>query len=70
MGRVIDGGFITKLDLDPDRVLAAANGKLTEVVVIGVDKDGYEYFASSKSGGGAVLWSLERAKKALLQVVD
>ena len=70
MGEVVDGNFITKLDLDPDRVIEGAIGELDEVVIIGVAKDGSEYFASSKSDGGDVLWHLERAKLKLLRTVD
>ena len=56
----------TTLDLPPDRVLEGAHGKLESVIVIGWDKDGEEYFASSVSDGGAILWLVERFKKMLL----
>lgn len=61
---------ITKLDLDPDRVLDAALGKLDTVVILGYDKDGDEYFASSVSDGGTVVWLMERAKMKLLAMPD
>lgn len=49
-------------------VLAGADrAKLTETVVIGWDKDGQFYFASSEADGGGVLWLLEMAKKRLLE---
>lgn len=67
MGEVVDFNGITKLDLDPDRVLDSAKGKLDSAVVIGFDKDGDLYFASSKADGGDVLWLLEKAKKELLE---
>lgn len=70
MGKVIELKLITKLDLDPDRVLSKAIGNLTEVVVMGFDKDGNEYFASSVSDGGSVLWHIERAKHKLMQIAD
>lgn len=71
MGKVIDLPVITKLDLDPQRVLAkAVDAGLTDVVVIGYDADGDEYFASSVSDGGSVLWLIERAKTKLLAVPD
>lgn len=61
----------TTLDLDPTHVLAAALERgLTEVVVLGYDGDGDEYFASSKSDGGDVLWLLAMAQKNLLDVVE
>ncbi len=70
MSNVIEFRGITKLDLDPDRVLSKAIGELEDVVVIGFHKDGSEYFASSKSDGAEVLWHLERAKHRLMQTVD
>lgn len=62
---------ITTLDLPTEQVLEMAKeAGLTDVVVIGYDKDGDEYFASSKSDGGDVLWLLERAKYKLLTLVE
>ena len=57
---------ITRLDLPPDRILEQSIGELEGVVIIGYNKDGEEYFASSYADGGEVLWLLERAKMALL----
>jgi hypothetical protein len=62
---------VTTLDIPAERVLsAAAEAGLTEVVVVGRDKDGDEYFASSLADGGDVLWHLERAKLRLLRMAD
>ena len=61
---------VTKLNLPADRILKAAIGELTEVVVIGYTKDGEEWFASSVAGGDAALWHLERAKFKLLNLVE
>lgn len=62
---------ITRLDLPPERILnAALSADLTEVVILGTDKDGNEYFASSQGGGPDVLWHLERAKLKLLGMPD
>lgn len=61
---------ITKLDIPADHVLESATGKLEGVVVLGYTADGQEYFASSYADGGDMLWLLERAKKALLEVAD
>lgn len=61
---------ITKLDLPPDRLLEAALGKLEGVVILGYDKHGEEYFASSYASGSDVLWLMERLKKQLLEVGD
>ncbi len=59
---------ITNLDLDPDMILSEAIGKLATAIIIGTDKDGELYFASSVTDGGTVLWWVELAKKALLEV--
>lgn len=64
--KVIPLRCVTKLDLPPDRVLEGAMGQLEGVVVIGYDKDGDEYFASTYADGGEVLWLLERLKLSLL----
>lgn len=71
MSNVIDLPVVTKLDLDPQRVLQKAlEAGLTEVVIIGFNPNGDEYFASSVSDGGAVLWHLERSKLKLLRIAD
>lgn len=62
--------IITPLDIPADRVIKNAFGKLQDVVVMGYDKDGVEYFASSSGSGPDVLWMLERAKHRLLQMVQ
>ena len=70
MADVTNFGGITKLDMDPDRVLNAALGQMDEVVIGGFDKDGNQYFASSVADGGQALWHLERAKWALMKITD
>ena len=67
MTNVIPLGCVTKLDLPVDRVLEASKDKLEGVIIIGYDKDGDEYFASTYADGGDVLWLLERCKKSLLK---
>lgn len=68
--KIIDFPGITRLDLDPNRVLASALGQLKSVVVLGYDQDGDFYIATSYADGGDMLWDLELAKKKLLEVVD
>lgn len=68
MGDIVTFTGITKLDLPPDRLLEAAVGQLDGVVILGYDKEGKEYFASSYADGGDVLWLMERLKKQLLEV--
>jgi len=70
MGEVVNLGCVTKLDLPADRILEAAAGKLEGVVIMGYDKDGNEYFASSYADGGDTLWLLERSKLKLLRMAD
>lgn len=69
MGDVIPLGNITRLDLPTDRVLDQAKNSCSKgVIVIGWDDDGDLYFASSHADGGEVLWLIEKAKQALLNV--
>lgn len=67
MSEIIDLPVITTLNLDPDRVLEKAIGNLDTCIIIGYDKNGDEYFSSSISDGGDVIWLLERTKKKLLE---
>lgn len=67
MGELINIGGLTKLDLDPDRVLHEAIGEMKGVVIIGFDKDGQVYAASSYANGGTVLWLMAICKQQLLE---
>jgi hypothetical protein len=58
----------TRLDLDPDRVLKAAMGQLQGVVILGYDKEGMEYFASSWADGAVPNWLIDRCKMRLLTI--
>lgn len=66
MGDIVDLPVVTTLDCDADKILASAMGNLESVVIIGYDKDGDEYFASSIADGGSCLWLIERFKTMLL----
>ena len=68
MSKVINFTGVTRLDLPLDRVLDAAKETLEGVVIMGWTTDGEEYFASTYSDGGTVLWLVERMKKMLLEV--
>lgn len=70
MGEVVNLGCVTRLDLPPDRILESAIDKLESVVIIGYDKDGQEYFASSIADGAEVVWLMERSKKKLLEIAE
>lgn len=71
MAEVVDFPGVSKLDIPPEKILAAANEEtFDEVVVIGFTEDGDFYFASSRANGGDVLWVLERAKHKLMCITD
>ena len=62
---------VTTLDLDVERVLQAAiDAKPKVAIVIGEDAEGQLYFASSKADGGTVLWWMEKAKRALMEISE
>jgi len=65
MGELIQLGGVTKLNIPADRVLEGAKGQLEGVVLIGFDKQGQVYAASSYADGGAVMWLLEMCKQKL-----
>jgi len=69
-GKVIPLGNITRLNIPADQVLVAAIDKLESVIIIGYDKEGQEYFASSIADGGDTLWLVERFKKRLLEIPE
>jgi len=58
---------LTKLDLDPDTILNNAVGELKEVLILGTDKEGHQYLASSSSDAKVMMWHLETAKFMLLE---
>jgi hypothetical protein len=66
---VVEWNGVTRLPIDPDRVLKKAVGRLQEVVVLGYDHEGNEYFASSKPDGPSIVWLIERAKLKLLTIM-
>lgn len=67
---VIPLGCVTRLKLPVDRVLEGAKDRLDDVVIMGYDKDGELYFASTYADGGEVLWLLEKCKIALLDAEE
>jgi hypothetical protein len=67
MADIIELNCVTRLKIPAEKILRGAADKLDDVVIIGWDKQGKLYFASSEPDGGDVLWLLETAKKALLE---
>lgn len=68
--KIIPLNCVTYLDLPVDRVLDGAKDQLEGVVIIGYDKNGEQYFASTYADGGTVLWLLEKCKEQLLRSVE
>lgn len=68
---VVDFPGITTLDMAPERILEVARkANLSDVVILGYDQAGDEWFASSVADGAEVLWLLERLKLQLLRLGD
>ena len=65
MAKIIPLNCVTRLDLPVDRVLEAAKDKLEGVVLIGYDKEGEFYAASTYADGGIVSWLLDECKYRL-----
>jgi len=68
---VIIGPFTTLLPIPVDRICdAAKEAELKLCILIGVDRHGDFYFAASDGDYSMVLWTLERAKRALFDMSD
>ena len=67
MNNVVYHLFNPKADIPPDRILEKAIGELETVIVLGMRKDGSEYFASSVGHSGTMMFLVERFKKDLLE---
>lgn len=68
MDNLIKFRGVTYLPIEPDLVLEGAKDRLSEVVVIGYDKETDEpYFATSSDDMKDVLWILEKLKMYLLK---
>jgi hypothetical protein len=56
----------TCLNIDAERVLTGAAGRLASVVVVGFDHEGELYFAANEADARDVLWKLELARHRLM----
>ena len=63
--RIIPLGNVTRLDIPVERILDQAKDQMDHVVIMGWDKNGELYFASSFADDGEVMWLLEKCKQAL-----
>jgi amino acid permease len=71
MGEIIDiTGKDIRLDFDPDITLDELKGRLQGFVLAGYDYDGNEVLAITFGHLPEALWTLERAKKNILERVD
>jgi hypothetical protein len=70
LSNVIKAPIISRIDTDADSVLRDTIGKLDEVIIVGYDKNGNEFYASNVADGTNALWHLQRATYNLLGVVD
>jgi hypothetical protein len=67
MGEVIEGRFMTTLDIPPEKVLDAAKKHELDTVFVLGEKDGELYMACSSADIGRVLWLIERFKRAVIE---
>ncbi len=68
---VIEFTGLTKLDLPVEKILRKAHAAgLSEVVILGFDRDGDEFFASSRADAGSVMFHLSRAMHGLNMIID
>lgn len=70
-GNVHTLGVVTTEDISPTAVLAAAhNTDLEYVVIVGMTKEGDEYFASSVADAAESIYTLQRGIWKLNKIVD
>lgn len=67
MGDVIVGDFSTNGDIPPDRILEAAMGQMDEVIIVGTDKNGDLYLATSDGSIPNAMFMLKLAEVRLLE---
>jgi amino acid permease len=71
MADIIDfTGRTPKLDFDPDATLDSLKGKLQAFVLAGYDHDGNEVMAITFGHLPEAMWTIERARKKILERVD
>lgn len=68
---VINLPIITRLDIEPKRILnSAMKSDLDSLVMIGFTKEGEFYFASNRGDAGTVIFLMEMAKNKLLKICE
>ena len=66
MSNVVQFNGETRQDIDPEKVLNAARGKLACALVLGFTEDGHLYMASSDGDLGKILVLMEASRAVLL----
>ena len=61
---------VTSLPIPVERIIDACPRDMKRILIIGIDADGGEYFASSDPDGGTALWDMERARHKLMAMAD
>ena len=71
MGEVVNQNWPTRLSVPPEKLLKAAlEAGMMEVVIIGFDKDGDWYFASSEADSANAIYHCTRAIYKINQAED
>ncbi len=71
MSNVVELGTATRLDIPAEKVLKSALDRdLKSIVIVGIDKDGNEYFASTMADGGDCIYWLQRGIWRLNKIAD
>lgn len=70
MTEVIEFPKEARHEVEPDVVLSEAMGQLTDVVVVGWDKDGNDFYHSSMADAKQAYWHLARAQWRLMRMCD
>ena len=68
---VVEWDGETRLDVPSERVLQhAMDAGIEDVVVIGITREGDEWYESASADARTVLWLLERTKQRLLDTAE
>lgn len=68
---VVPLNIVTLNDVDPVAILRGAyEADLVDLVIVGVRKDGVEFFASSAADGAEAMYHLQRGIHKLNNIID
>jgi hypothetical protein len=63
-------GLCNNQDYEPDTILKLALGILSEVTVVGLNKDGQDFFSTSSTHAAQSSWHLQRGAHRLMGLAD